>query len=73
MSQPVLSDLFFDHVHPNNDGYDLMADVFFRAITTARGTAVASGMAAPSALLWSSPGLSRGGHALARKKHLLER
>jgi hypothetical protein len=36
-----LEDLFVDHVHPNDDGYDIIARVFFEAITGARGTASA--------------------------------
>jgi lysophospholipase L1-like esterase len=31
-----LPDLFADHVHPNDDGYELIADAFFRAITSRR-------------------------------------
>jgi lysophospholipase L1-like esterase len=53
MSQPVLSDLFSDHIHPNDDGYDLIADVFFRTITTARGAAAASWRSVPAALPWT--------------------
>ncbi len=53
MSEPVLSDLFSDHIHPNDDGYDLIADVFFRTITTARGAAAASWRSGPPALPWT--------------------
>ena len=31
--EPKLSDLFSDHVHPNDRGYGIMAETFFAAIT----------------------------------------
>jgi len=34
-----LESLFSDYVHPNDHGYQVMAQEFFRAITTPRGTA----------------------------------
>lgn len=34
-----LETLFVDHVHPNDDGYEVMATEFFRAITSPRGSA----------------------------------
>lgn len=39
--EPKLSDLFSDHIHPNDKGYGIMADTFFAAITqpTASGAA----------------------------------
>jgi lysophospholipase L1-like esterase len=37
-----LSRLFFDHIHPNDAGYDLIAQAWFQAITSARGTAATS-------------------------------
>lgn len=43
-----LSQLFTDHVHPNDRGYQIMADEFFRAISTAAGGAA-------SAASWSEP------------------
>jgi len=41
-----LSSLFSDHVHPNDDGYDVVATAFFDALTRPRGSgsgAVAAG------------------------------
>ena len=35
------SQLFVDHVHPNDRGYELIADEFYRALTRGRGTATA--------------------------------
>jgi lysophospholipase L1-like esterase len=32
-AEPRLQDLFSDHVHPNDRGYDIIADTFFAAIT----------------------------------------
>jgi lysophospholipase L1-like esterase len=49
----TLSDLFADHVHPNDRGYQILADEFFRAIT--QPVQVTTG-AAPPALL-GRPGL----------------
>src|SRR5262249_31494826 len=34
-----LSRLFYDHIHPNDAGYDLIAQAWFQAITSSRGTA----------------------------------
>ena len=33
MAVPDFHTLFFDHVHPNDDGYDILAQVWFDAIT----------------------------------------
>jgi len=33
LAEPKLSDLFSDHVHPNDEGYAIIADTFFAAIT----------------------------------------
>ncbi len=38
LADPDLRSLFYDHVHPNDKGYGLMADVWFRAITNPRNT-----------------------------------
>ena len=38
-----LASLYFDDVHPNDAGYDVMAEAFFRAITGARTAAAARG------------------------------
>jgi lysophospholipase L1-like esterase len=38
LREPDLSSLFADHVHPNDRGYKIMADEFFRAITRPRGS-----------------------------------
>jgi lysophospholipase L1-like esterase len=37
------SGLFVDHVHPNDRGYELMAEAFFQAITTQPASSAASG------------------------------
>ena len=37
-----LSQLFYDHVHPNDEGYQIMADEFFRAISSPAGGSSAS-------------------------------
>ncbi len=37
-----IGDLFFDHVHPNEAGYKIMADTFFAALSRARGAATAA-------------------------------
>jgi lysophospholipase L1-like esterase len=41
MAQPSLESLFFDHVHPNEEGYLLMTRSWFNAITNS-GTATAA-------------------------------
>jgi lysophospholipase L1-like esterase len=33
LAEPRLKDLFSDHVHPNDEGYAIIADTFFAAIT----------------------------------------
>jgi lysophospholipase L1-like esterase len=47
LEQPRLEDLFVDHIHPNDDGYRLIADAFLRAITAPRGNASAWAFEAP--------------------------
>jgi lysophospholipase L1-like esterase len=42
LEQPSLEDLFVDHVHPNDDGYRLIARAFFEALTGTGETAAAS-------------------------------
>ncbi len=37
LAQPRLTDLFADHVHPNDAGYALIEQAFLKAITQARG------------------------------------
>ena len=37
-----IGDLYFDHVHPNDAGYKIMADTFFAALTRARGATTAA-------------------------------
>jgi lysophospholipase L1-like esterase len=37
LAQPKLTDLFSDHVHPNDAGYVLIEQAFLKAITQARG------------------------------------
>ena len=36
-TQSLWPDLFFDHAHPNDDGYARIAEAFFQAITRSRG------------------------------------
>jgi lysophospholipase L1-like esterase len=35
LREPDLASLYSDHVHPNDRGYQVMADEFFRAISGA--------------------------------------
>jgi lysophospholipase L1-like esterase len=35
------SSLFSDHVHPNDDGYDVIATAYFEALTRPRGSGAA--------------------------------
>jgi lysophospholipase L1-like esterase len=44
---PDLSSIFFDHVHPNDAGYAIMARTFFAALTQSRGAA-SSALDAPT-------------------------
>jgi lysophospholipase L1-like esterase len=39
MAQPSVKDLFADHVHPNDTGYQLMARSWWDAITRPRSVA----------------------------------
>ena len=50
MARPSLESLFFDHVHPNEEGYLLMTRSWFNAITRPGGTTSARwfGFSAPS-------------------------
>jgi lysophospholipase L1-like esterase len=38
VASPNFQNLYVDHVHPNNAGYELIAQAFFTAITTPTGT-----------------------------------
>ena len=49
------SSLFVDHVHPNDRGYELMAEAFFRAITTSAEPASTSGWLAKAPSLLFAP------------------
>jgi hypothetical protein len=42
LEQPSLEDLFVDHVHPNDDGYRLIARAFFEALTGTGGAETAA-------------------------------
>ena len=44
-AQPDLASLYFDDVHPNDAGYQVMAQAWFKAIT--RGRAAAASAARP--------------------------
>ena len=41
VASPNFQNLFVDHVHPNNSGYELIAQAFFTAIATPSGTSAA--------------------------------
>jgi lysophospholipase L1-like esterase len=43
VGQPSLRDLFTDHVHPNEDGYQIIARSWWNAITSPAATAAARG------------------------------
>ncbi len=60
LADPDLSSLFFDHVHPNDKGYTVMADVWFKAITSSRSGPASSAVSSGFALLASPSGASRG-------------
>jgi len=62
MNAGPLNTLFFDHVHPNDRGYDIISATFFEAITRAAGGS-ASGLASGFLDLDASAGLP-GFHAL---------
>ena len=47
LAAPSLSALFSDHVHPNDAGYEIMAQTFFNAITRP-APATTAGFQAPS-------------------------
>ena len=68
VKQGDLSQLFSDHVHPNDRGYALMADEWFKAITgPVAGTSAAGfGFLAPGDAMrgrnaWPRSSLARGG------------
>lgn len=42
LRQPSLPPLFEDHVHPNNDGHALIAEAFFKAVTSPRSASASS-------------------------------
>lgn len=58
--------LFFDHVHPNEAGYRIIADTFFEAITRAR--AAPSSQAAKALVHVPGLGLVRPEHAARAKR-----
>jgi lysophospholipase L1-like esterase len=64
MEVPDFHTLFYDHVHPNDAGYEIMARVFFEAITTpsaSRASVAGGGFApAPQVILPRRPPRSRG-------------
>lgn len=67
LATPNLSGLFADHVHPNDAGYEIMAAVWFKTITTPRSAAAAptdawaAASSAPAKALWSPPGRASAG------------
>lgn len=60
LADPDLSSLFADHIHPNDKGYGLMADVWFRAITTSRTPAATASVPLARALFSPPGGTARG-------------
>jgi acyl-CoA thioesterase-1 len=60
LAQPRLEDLFVDHVHPNDDGYRLIAGAFFQAITGPRGGSSGTlGFAADPGDAWDGAAAAR--------------
>jgi len=60
VKDPNFAHLYVDHVHPNDGGYQLIAQAFFTAIATpveTTGTSVAGGPALPA--LFVAPGSAR--------------
>ena len=49
------SSLFSDHVHPNDDGYDVIATAFFEALTRPRGSGSAAGASGPAPAFGFAP------------------
>ena len=62
LKDPNFDRLYADHVHPNNAGYDLLADAFFAAILTPTTTATSA--SAPA--LFTRPTSIRPARATAR-------
>jgi lysophospholipase L1-like esterase len=56
LAQPSLSDLFADHVHPNDSGYQLMARSWWNAITTPRSAAAGTRATGGRAFGFAAPG-----------------
>ena len=59
LAQPTLRALYTDHIHPNDAGYEVMAQAFFEAITLPATAAAAA--AEPARLEAASPTASRAG------------
>jgi hypothetical protein len=58
LKQPSLPALFYDFLHPNDQGYHLITQAFFRAITQPlAGTSAAADDASP--VLFVAPGSRR--------------
>lgn len=51
-----MSKLFVDDVHPNDAGYQIMAEGFFKAITQARGSSMGAGGLVARGFGWRGPG-----------------
>jgi lysophospholipase L1-like esterase len=45
MAEPNYRSLFYDHVHPNDKGYEIVANQWFKAITEAAAPRTATTMA----------------------------
>jgi lysophospholipase L1-like esterase len=62
LRQPRLEDLFSDHVHPNDAGYQIIAETFFAAITRPGASAAAF---EPGFADFADPALDTGAEPLA--------
>jgi hypothetical protein len=47
LARPALRALYTDHIHPNDEGYEVMAQAFFEAITLPAPAAARAGEPVP--------------------------
>jgi lysophospholipase L1-like esterase len=67
---PSFDRLYFDHVHPNNSGYDHIAEAFFQAIITPTTTTTLSLPGEPT--LFARPTSLRATRATAARPAIVE-
>jgi hypothetical protein len=67
---PAFDRLYFDHVHPNNSGYDHIAEAFFTAIITPTATTTLSLPDPPT--LFTRPTSLRASRATAARGAIVE-